>query len=160
MVTNHLPRVGAYDKGIWRRFQIVPFNRTFGPDEIDPNLIDKLGAELSGILNVLLDGAADYFRGGLQIPAKVTTMNQQQRHQLDPVEIFLEETMVRRPDQETLLKDIYQLYEPWAKLNPQFHRLTKQELGKKLVEKGFRKEVRHNLPRFVGLKPIDPSDGT
>ncbi|MBK3744147.1 hypothetical protein G3A39_33530 [Paraburkholderia aspalathi] len=160
MVTNYLPRVAAYDKGIWRRFQIVPFNRTFGPDEIDPNLIDKLRAEAPGILNVLLDGAADYLRGGLRIPAKVTMMNQQQRHQLDPVEIFLEDAMVRRPDEETLLKDIYQLYEAWAKLNPQFHRLTKQDLGKRLVEKGFRKEVRGNLPRFVGIRPVDLSDGT
>ncbi|WP_186150771.1 phage/plasmid primase, P4 family [Burkholderia gladioli] len=159
MVTNFLPNVAANDNGIWRRIQIVPFNRKFGPDEIDPNLIEKLRAEASGILNVLLDGAADYLRGGLRIPAKITTMNQQQRHQLDPIEIFLEEMMIRSPDAETSLKIIYSGYEAWKKSNPRFHAMTKQELGKALEAKGFEKIKRGNLPHFVGFSPIEWPDG-
>jgi P4 family phage/plasmid primase-like protien len=159
MVTNFLPNVAANDNGIWRRIQIVPFNRKFGPDEIDPNLIEKLRAEASGILNVLLDGAAEYLRAGLRIPAKITTMNQEQRHQLDPVEIFFEETMVRSPDAETSLKIIYSCYEAWKKSNPRFHAMTKQELRKALEAKGFEKIIRGNLPHFVGFSPIEWPDG-
>lgn len=158
MVTNFLPHVAANDNGIWRRIQIVPFNRKFGPDEIDPNLIEKLRAEASGILNALLDGAADYLRGGLRIPTKITAMNQQQRLQLDPLEIFLEEMMIRDEGAETPLKIIYPCYEAWKKSNPRFHPMTKQELGKALEAKGFEKITRGNLPHFVGLLPIDLPD--
>ena len=48
--TNNLPPVNGRDHGIFRRFQIVPFNRTFMPHEQDKALPDKLEAELSGIL--------------------------------------------------------------------------------------------------------------
>jgi len=160
MVTNRLPSVKADDNGLWRRIQIVPFNRKFGPDEIDPDLIEKLRTEAPGILNLLLDGAADYLRAGLQIPAKIKALNQRQRREVDPVEVFLDEVMVRDPDEKVQLKVIYQHYEPWAKANPQFNRLTKQDLGKKLVEKGFRKETRSNLAHFAGLKLIEQPDVT
>ncbi|WP_429286908.1 phage/plasmid primase, P4 family [Paraburkholderia sp. GAS206C] len=159
MVTNRLPTVKADDNGLWRRIQIVPFNRKFGPDEIDPDLIEKLRAEASGILNLLLDGAADYLRGGLRIPAKIMTMNQQQRHAVDPVEVFLEEAMIRDRHAETSLKLLYQCYESWARSNPQFHRMSKQELSKTLVKKGFRKKERGHLPFFVGLSLAELENG-
>jgi putative DNA primase/helicase len=49
IATNSLPKVNGRDHGIFRRFQIVPFNRTFMPHEQDKALPDKLEAELSGI---------------------------------------------------------------------------------------------------------------
>jgi len=160
MVTNFLPHVAANDNGIWRRIQIVPFNRKFGPDEIDPNLIEKLRAEASGILNLLLDGAADYLRSQkLSIPAKVAAMNQAQRHLLDPVEVLLEEMMIRDEGAETALKTIHQCYELLRKSNPRFTSMTKQELGKALAAKGFRKFTRGNLPHFAGLMPIELPSG-
>ena len=51
LATNSLPEVRGRDHGIFRRFQIIPFNRAFGPDEQDGSLPAKLEAELSGILN-------------------------------------------------------------------------------------------------------------
>jgi len=46
------------DDGIWRRLQMIPFNRRFSESERDPDLYEKLLLELPGILNWALDGYA------------------------------------------------------------------------------------------------------
>lgn len=50
LATNHRPAVRGTDWGIWRRLRLIPFTATIPSDRRDPHLIDKLRAELSGIL--------------------------------------------------------------------------------------------------------------
>ena len=60
------------DEGIWRRIHLVPFEVTIAQEARDPNLFDKLKAELPGILNWAIAGCRDWQAHGLCPPAAVT----------------------------------------------------------------------------------------
>ena len=158
MLTNKLPKVSADDHGLWRRMRIIPFNRKFTKEEIDPDLPNKLKKEAPGILNLMLAGARDYLLHGLKTPEKVLAAVGEQRKSVDPVASFLEETMVVGGSGETTLKTLYSMYETWREENPSFARLTKRELQKRMEELEFERRVRGNLPYFHGLRPIQISD--
>lgn len=85
LASNHLPEIKGTDRGIWRRVHLVPFNQTFEGDARDPDLEEKLLAELSGILNWCLRGLRDFWeRGGIDPPAIVlySTKNLETRSDL------------------------------------------------------------------------------
>jgi hypothetical protein len=63
---NHKPAIRGTDDGIWRRVRLIPFERQFGPGERDENLRSKLLAELTGILNWLVQGAMLWQKEGLR----------------------------------------------------------------------------------------------
>ncbi|MBL0290907.1 MAG: hypothetical protein IPQ15_09625 [Betaproteobacteria bacterium] len=46
---NHKVVIRGTDEGIWRRIHLVPFEVTIAQEARDPNLFDKLKAELPGI---------------------------------------------------------------------------------------------------------------
>ncbi|AVO36607.1 DNA primase family protein [Pukyongiella litopenaei] len=86
---NHRPEIRGTDDGIWRRVMLVPFDVQIPESERDPNLIDKLWEERSGILNWLIEGAIDYLEGGLQPPSAVTEATRDYREESDPIGQFL-----------------------------------------------------------------------
>ena len=51
LATNHKPRVKDNTHAMWRRMRLIPFEIQIADHEQDPALVDKLLAELSGILN-------------------------------------------------------------------------------------------------------------
>ena len=58
LYTNHLPRVGAMDAGIWRRLIVIPFNATIEGDTDVKNYADHLYTHAGGaILSWIMDGA-------------------------------------------------------------------------------------------------------
>jgi len=158
MMANKLPKVSADDHGFWRRAQIVPFNRAFRGAEIDADLPVKLRKEGSGILNLMLAGARDYLINGLCEAEKVRAAISEQKDAVDPVAAFLEETMRTDVDDDTPMKMLFQIYEAWRAQNHTYVRLTKQQLGKKLEEKGHKKSFRGRLPYYHGLCPIEIPD--
>lgn len=158
MLTNKLPKVSADDHGLWRRMRIIPFNRKFTKEEIDPDLPAKLKKEAPGILNLMLAGARDYMLHGLVTPEKVLAAVGEQRKSVDSLATFLEDAVLVNVSDKTPMKKIYPAYEYWCNQNPGFSRMSKHELGKKLEEKGFKKVVSGNLPYFHGLRLIENHD--
>lgn len=63
---NHLPLITDSSYGFSRRLLILPFPRTFRPEEQDPFLLEKMTLELSGILNFALEGAKRLIKNGYQ----------------------------------------------------------------------------------------------
>lgn len=86
---NHKPEIYGGDDGIWRRVLLVPWDVQIPPDEVDPDLKDKLWEERSGILNWLIGGLLDYLEGGLQVPEAVSAATREYREDSDPVGTFL-----------------------------------------------------------------------
>ena len=59
LYTNHLPKVGANDDGIWRRLIVIPFNVKITGSSDRKNYADYLFENASGaVLSWIIDGAA------------------------------------------------------------------------------------------------------
>src|SRR5262249_13180590 len=56
LAVNHKPMVQGTDHAIWRRIRLLPFTATIPADEQDKRLMEKLQAELPGILRWAVEG--------------------------------------------------------------------------------------------------------
>lgn len=65
LATNHRPRVRDDSPGFWRRVRLIPFLMSFEGSRRDPNIMQALRAEYSGVLNWALAG----IRTGLDEPS-------------------------------------------------------------------------------------------
>ena len=147
LAVNHLPVIDDDSEGMWRRIRIVPFRQEFrGPDR-DPDLEQKLLAELPGILRWAIDGCLEYQKGGLGAPDEVMLATLAYRQDSDPLASFISACcdlgagLMSRP---TEMADAYQ---EWAKK----HQL---EQADKLGRRQFADRMRR---RFDG--PREPGTG-
>lgn len=111
--TNHLPKVRGTDEGIWRRLNVIGFNRTFKEDERDPYLKETLLGERSGVLNWMLEGHRQYRANGLQPPTCVQEATKGYRRDMDVVSGFFEECCEFDPNartHQTRLKEAFETY--------------------------------------------------
>ena len=115
LATNSLPEVKGRDHGIFRRFQIIPFNRTFAPDEQDGTLPAKLEAELSGILNWAIEGCLKWQLEGLAPPRIVLEQREHYRRELDTVQKFFDAELVVKNDGKIGSSELFQNYRDWCR---------------------------------------------
>ena len=115
LATNSLPVVKGRDNGIFRRFQIIPFNRTFAPEEQDGSLPAKLEAELSGILNWAIEGCLKWQSEGLVPPPVVLEQREHYRRELDTVRKFFDAELVEKIDGKIGSSELYQNYRDWCR---------------------------------------------
>jgi len=133
---NHKPTISGTDEGIWRRVKMIPFKVTFSEDDRDPNLIEKLQGELSGILNWALEGCAEYMKNGLQTPAIVEAETEEYRKDQDILGGFLSDCCVEDPAISVTSKDLYDVYKDWADENG-LYGLSKIRFSRQMGERGF-----------------------
>lgn len=113
--TNHLPHTRDFSQALFRRALVIPFNRVFEEHEQDKLLLQKLKAELPGILNLALDGAARLFaRGVFTTPKSSTQAATEWRVQADQVAQFAEDCCRFRPDAKVSSKELFERYQEWA----------------------------------------------
>lgn len=88
---NHKPTIYGNDEGIWRRLRLIPFTVSIPQGERDLNLLDKLKAELPGILHWALEGYLEWQAVGLKPPAIVTEAVREYRDESDTLGRFIAE---------------------------------------------------------------------
>ena len=115
LATNSLPEVKGKDHGIFRRFQIIPFNRTFVPDEQDGSLPAKLEAELSGILNWAIEGCLKWQLEGLAPPRIVLEQREHYRRELDTVQKFFYAELELVSGHRIGASELFQNYRSWCR---------------------------------------------
>lgn len=155
MVGNHKPVIRDTSPGMWRRMIMLPFNASFSQEQMDPRLMDKLYAELSGILNWALEGVQMWLRDGIKasIPNSIKSEIAEYRHESDLLAIFLEECTCK--GDFTYTDRLYDAFRKWAERDGDW-KMTRNIMTKRLVEKGFEKG-RHNSKAMIKgiiLKPI------
>ncbi|NIU02569.1 MAG: hypothetical protein GWN01_17220, partial [Nitrosopumilaceae archaeon] len=64
---NYKPLIYGDDKGIWRRFKLIPFNQCFDNDSIVLDIKEKLLQEREGILNWILEGVKKWIQNGKKL---------------------------------------------------------------------------------------------
>ena len=133
---NHKPTVRGTDNAIWRRIKLVPFTVTIPPNEQDSELLDKLAAELPGILAWAVRGAIKYAENGLTAPAVVEAATTAYRNEQDVLGAFFEDRCLLDPGAEVKASDLYSAYTAWCEAAHE-HVLRRRDFGLRLGELGF-----------------------
>ena len=68
MLTNHKPIISGTAEGIWNRVRLVPWTVVIQEGERDPQLGDRIAAELPAVLARFAAGCTDYVRCGRSPP--------------------------------------------------------------------------------------------
>ncbi len=144
--TNHKPVIRGTDYAIWRRIRLIPFEVTIPPEERDRSLPEKLQAEAPGILAWAVRGCLDWQKHGLGLPKEVSDATEEYRNEMDALAGFLAEKCTLLPGDAGRVRahDLYEAYKEWCKDTGEFQ-LTQTRFGRKLVEKGFKREQSNGM---------------
>ncbi len=156
MVGNHKPEIRDTSNGMWRRMLMLPFNASFTKAQLDPMLMEKLQAEMPGILNWAIKGCQMWQEQRLKAstPARLKADVESYRAESDLVGCFLEECTHAREGARVPMSEVYAAYGRWAQQNGEW--VMKQlALKKKLTEKGFVTTRHNNKVSLVGLVLTD-----
>jgi len=146
---NHKPVIRGGDEGIWRRIKLVPFNVTIPKEERDPDLVNKLTAELPGILAWAVRGCMAWNGteegSGLTEPAAIQAATDEYRSEMDVLSAFLTDCCVLHPTVTVIGAELYAAYVKWAEDNGD------KPIGKKQF--GSRLQEGHRITPAVNLGP-------
>lgn len=160
LYTNHLPKVGANDDGIWRRLIVIPFSaKITGKSDIKnyaDYLVDKAGP---AIMKWIVEGAEKAIGTHFQtdLPQAVRDAIDHYRDSNDWLGQFLEEHCDLDPSYEEKSSELYQAYRIACMQSGEFIRGTADFYGA-LEKVGFPKRRKNNARMIVGLKLKDAQD--
>lgn len=150
--TNHMPHTRDFSEALFRRATILQFNRTFAKSEQDPQLKDKLQAELPGILNMSLTAYERALADGFTEPQSSEDAKKEWRLEADQVALFVDDACKRDPDARTAAGDVFRAYQSWAMDNGISKTMSQKGLRDRLTRLGFGAE-RDRTARYVtGLR--------
>ncbi|CAD7501232.1 phage/plasmid primase, P4 family [Aeromonas dhakensis] len=156
MVGNHKPEIRDTSNGMWRRMLMLPFNASFTKAQLDPMLMEKLQAEMPGILNWAIQGCQMWQEQRLKasIPARLKQDVETYRAESDMVGCFLEECTQARAGAKVPMSEVYAAYSRWAQQNGEWA-MKQLALKKKLMEKGFAVPRYNSKATVIGLTLLD-----
>lgn len=111
---NHKPKVRGQDHAIWRRIKLVPFDVTIPVAERDPQLLEKLRAEASGILRWMVVGCLEWQKFGLGEPKAIAAATADYRRDQDHLGRFLDDECETAPDAWCATTELYRRYQTWC----------------------------------------------
>lgn len=133
MIFNELPKSNDdLTHGFFRKLLIIPFRRTFKPEEIDRNLLGKLEKELPGILFWAVEGLKQLKSHHYQFsPCRICDETlKRYKISLNPVaEFFVEDCYILKAKHSINKSDIYLRYLQYCEDNAQ-EVLTRQRFWK------------------------------
>jgi putative DNA primase/helicase len=143
LATNHKPVIRGTDGGIWRRIRLIPYAVTIPPKKRDNRLREKLEGELSGILNWLLKGCADWLEHGLGGAEAVTAATESYRHESDALADYISTCCVVDELHTEFAGELYAAYKQFCERGGE-EPFSAQLFGRMLTERGFHGDtVRH-----------------
>ncbi len=132
VVGNHRPSLRSVDEAIRRRFYLVPFSVTIPPSERDPDLVEKLKAEYSGILAWAIEGCLAWQRDGLNPPAIVRDETNNYFGDEDALGRWIAERCILDPSETTSSTALFASWSAWTESVGEFTGSKKafaQQLG-------------------------------
>lgn len=125
---NNAPRTRDRSDAIFNRLKIIPFNRSVPKSERDPQLLQKLLAEKSGIFTDLMWAYKRLVNaGGFEIPDQCKTVLETYRLQNDTERTFAMECLIKEPNGRIQTTELYNAYKDWC------------------IENGFRPKQRNEV---------------
>ena len=149
--TNHRPIIKGTDNGIWRRMVIIPFRRTFSPEEQDNGLEVKLLNEAEGILAWMIEGAKSYFASGLKYSGGMKAEVAQYRSDSDLLGTFLDDKTIAEPAAEVTQSALYIEYKMWCERDT-LRPVSKRVLNEQLAERGIGQRKSGSARYYTGIR--------
>ena len=113
LTCNHLPRVQGDDHAIWRRLQVIPFDKRI--QRPDKHLSRKLRAELPGILAWAIQGCLDWQRDGLGSCGAIEHAGATYRQREDRLALFLNDRCEIDTDARVESGELRDAYHAWER---------------------------------------------
>lgn len=157
LYTNHLPRVGAMDVGIWRRLIVIPFNATItGSSDIknySKHLLKHAGPYIT---RWIIEGAEKAIHDNykLKVPQCVKEAIAKYKADNDWMAHFLEECCEVGDGFEEKSGELYSSYRAYCARSGDFCRSTTEFYGA-LTKRGFDRHKRKNGRFVLGLRLAD-----
>lgn len=154
LYTNHLPRVGAMDTGIWRRLMVIPFEQTITPAADIKNYADYLFEQAGGaVLAWIMEGAhlihSEDYR--LTPPRQVVEASEAYRAANDWFAHFLDECCEIGNGLSEKSGELYATYRTWALARGDYARST-TDFAAALEKAGHAKHRTNQGVRVTGLR--------
>lgn len=157
LYTNHLPRVGAMDEGIWRRLIVIPFNAKIKAKKDVKNYADYL-VENAGeyILKWLIEGAEKIIKNEFKpnIPKAVSDAINMYKRDNDWLTHFFEDCCELGKDLEAKSGMVYQSYRAFCARTGEFTRST-TEFYNALEQRGIKKKKTRAGIMLLGLRLVE-----
>jgi len=113
---NTPPRTQDANDGIFRRIQVIKFDRLKGPK--DETVREKVKEEGSGILNWALEGLARLRQQGkFEIPESVGASTKRYQERNDIPSVFINECCITGDGYTTQSSLLYEAYKQWCGIN-------------------------------------------
>lgn len=160
LYTNHLPKVGANDDGIWRRLIVIPFNAKIVGDSDIKNYADFLYEKAGGyILKWVIEGAKKAIDANFKttLPKCVQDAIKAYREENDWLGHFIEECCDVDPSYTEKSGELYQKYREYAVSNGEFTRQN-GDFNSALENAGYSKRKTKKGAFFYGLKLKEGQD--
>lgn len=134
---NHKPDIPGTDLGIWRSIRLVPFNRTFAPQEQDKTLEARLMAEAEGILLWAIEGCLEWQESGLNPPDVVLAAVEDYRQEQDLLGQYIKDRCIEGKSYQVKASELYKDYLSWAEENGHRYPLSMTSFGRDLSNRGY-----------------------
>ncbi|MEA1048393.1 phage/plasmid primase, P4 family [Lamprobacter modestohalophilus] len=154
IATNELPEISNSDKAAWDRLHLIPFNYSVPEEKQDTHLESKLLKEPAGILNWSLVGLKRYFDEGFVLPECMTSLKEQMREQISPVQMFINAYYVETNDQSAMIKSkpLWEHYLEWASTVATAPHYSSKTFSNELLKLGFIRSRPHGSVFNLKLK--------
>ncbi|MGH8355301.1 MAG: DNA primase family protein [Pseudomonas sp.] len=156
LATNHKPEIRGTDHAIWRRIRLIPFGATFHPPESgqapaqDPELPDRLRADLPGILAWATRGSVDWQREGLGIADAVRDATAAYRAEMDVLVQWIDDCCVVDRRAEAGATELYRSYVGWCETTGE-RAESQRSFGARLSERGYAKQPGRKARGYRGI---------
>ena len=116
LLTNHRPKLRTVDAGTMRRLALVPFDITIDPAKDVKNFNRILQAEVSGILNWLIEGCVKWKAAGMKIdiPAAVIAATDSYASDEDQIGQFFSACVTKARGGYVTGKMMFDTYRQWC----------------------------------------------
>lgn len=141
LCTNERPAFTDRSNGVWRRLIVLPFPISIPPDKQDPDLEERLAAELPGVLNWAVQGAIALHKAGqFEEPQASKEALSSFKEQANPALGFFNECCRLDPKASIGTRTLYRRYKEDMQDRGYKHmnegNFTKEVLSLRGVEKG------------------------
>ncbi|HFI2456988.1 TPA: phage/plasmid primase, P4 family, partial [Streptococcus suis] len=154
LYTNHLPKVGANDDGIWRRLIVIPFNAKITGKSDVKNFADHLYDNAApAIISWIIEGAEKAIKANFKtkLPKVVQESVRAYREANDWLGHFIEENCEIEKGYLQKSGDLYSAYRAYALQNGEYIRST-TDFYTALESAGYHRQRTSKFNAIVGLK--------